>query len=878
MSLILNKRAFEHAKALVKAGRYEDAAWTFSAEEGNALLGEKGRENWTTYGMWFLGCDPTAAKDSKAAWSHPYGKGETVSLAALREIASRAAKAGDHSIAEAAEELLDSAKAKDADRSSPDGQAAAGPFDFYATGERVDIRADLSGPTDSDGRPQLHRFSMVAYTGGPMMLKGSRKDLDYSKPIIVDLDGMSGIDRNRPALRDHNQSKPVGHTEEILAAGGVLTARGVISNPYSTDAMEIVSSSKNGFPWQCSIGANIVAHEFVPAGKSADVNGRTFPGPFTIARKTVLGEISFVALGADDSTSAVVASRQLDAKGTPTMKFKAWAKAKGFTDSELEGEMCKGLRAAWKASADYDAEDDQDGEGDGKGGDGKGARDLDTQAGAKPDVQASQGVADIRAEGLRLAAVNAAVDVHAAKVESGSDLGKKLADLRAEAIRDGWTGDRTATQAELLALRSARAPVQHQDGTPFHIHTGGNGPVVDNDVIAASAALACGVPEKIALTRRDGTKLSEQQGNVAVSGRMRVMGVQRIMAIVAGCHGLHIPAGPMDEDTVKAILHAERRMEILGASSGGFSTVSLLGITENIMNKAMLQAYGDVPSVIEQIAYQTDTNDFKAFKRYRLTASGKMERVSDAGELKSKGLQDETYANQVDTWGMVISITRKHIINDDMSALTDTPKLIGREAAMTREEQVFTTFLAARKAGVFFTAALGNYISGATTALSYEAVSAAVKAFLEQKDANDRPINLIPDRLMVPPALKEAADRIYGGQGGLIVTALGATNAKALDASKNTHAGLYKPVVSPFLAAMGGKGLDGSSDTAWTLLCNPASGAAVVQIGYLRGQRVPVIERGEAPFTTLGIQLRGFYDFGVAMHDYRAGVDSKGAA
>jgi hypothetical protein len=47
---------------------------------------------------------------------------------------------------------------------------------------------------------------------------------------------------------------------------------------------------------------------------------------------------------------------------------------------------------------------------------------------------------------------------------------------------------------------------------------------------------------------------------------------------------------------------------------------------------------------------------------------------------------------------------------------------------------------------------------------------------------------------------------------------------------------------------------------------------AVVQVGYLRGQRTPVIERGEANFNTLGMAMRGYFDFGVALHDSRCGV------
>jgi hypothetical protein len=93
---------------------------------------------------------------------------------------------------------------------------------------------------------------------------------------------------------------------------------------------------------------------------------------------------------------------------------------------------------------------------------------------------------------------------------------------------------------------------------------------------------------------------------------------------------------------------------IRAPTAAGFSTMSLSGITENILNKAMLEAYGSVDSVVSDICYETDTNDFKQFKRYRLTGSGAFQDVGPDGELKNMSLQDESYANQVKTKGACI--------------------------------------------------------------------------------------------------------------------------------------------------------------------------------------------------------------------------------
>lgn len=71
--------------------------------------------------------------------------------------------------------------------------------------------------------------------------------------------------------------------------------------------------------------------------------------------------------------------------------------------------------------------------------------------------------------------------------------------------------------------------------------------------------------------------------------------------------------------------------------------------------------------------------------------------------------------------------------------------------------------------------------------------------------------------------------------------------------------------------------IPGFSATAWFLLRNPALGAAIV-ISLLNGIAAPTVESADADFDTLGIQFRGFHDFGCDLAEYLAGVKVKGAA
>ena len=175
-------------------------------------------------------------------------------------------------------------------------QAARTPSTFRITcSEPLELQAVAEGES-----PKLRKFSMVAYTGGAMQV-------GFGNPVVVDLAGMTVSSQARPILKDHNTDSIVGHTDKIDIGAKQVKVSGVISG-VGEAAQEVSALASNGFPWQASIGASVQKWEDVAAGSKAQVNGRTFHGPVSIARATTLGEVSFVAIGADPNTSANVAA------------------------------------------------------------------------------------------------------------------------------------------------------------------------------------------------------------------------------------------------------------------------------------------------------------------------------------------------------------------------------------------------------------------------------------------------------------------------------------------------------------------------------------------------------------------------------------------
>ena len=133
----------------------------------------------------------------------------------------------------------------------------------------------------------------TAYTGGGMRLPGWRH------PVVVDLSGME-IPETVPLLTNHeNRTDARVGMVRAKVAGGVLEIEGDIVSDGEA-ASGIVAQCKAGADWQLSIGADVRESELVKADR--EVNGQTATAPFYLVSKSVLREVSVVAVGADQST------------------------------------------------------------------------------------------------------------------------------------------------------------------------------------------------------------------------------------------------------------------------------------------------------------------------------------------------------------------------------------------------------------------------------------------------------------------------------------------------------------------------------------------------------------------------------------------------
>lgn len=612
-------------------------------------------------------------------------------------------------------------------------------------------RATVDG--ESDGLP---RFSMTAYTGGSMTVRG------WDAPVVVDLAGLQWTAKARPILKDHSASMPVGHTTAIRVVDGALVVDGVVSGAGMV-AREVVDSSRNGFPWQASIGADAGGIEFVGEGEVVTANGREFAGPVYVSRRAVLGEISFVALGADDATEARVA-----------------ATAAGDDDMSKTTEPVGNVAASAAPAAVVEASADA--------------------------------VARIRAE----AAAEASRIASIRKVAVGNE------EIAAKAIAEGWD----VTRCELECLRAERA-----QAVPAAIVRPSG--VADDRVIEAAVALAGKLPN---------AEKAYGEKTLDAADSMRNLGLQELLLLSAQRNGY-----------VGRSVKADTR----GVLQAAFSTMSLPGIMSNVANKFLLAGFTAVDQAWRAISAIRAVSDFKTVTSYRLNGGFEFDEIGAAGEIKHGAVSEESFTNAAKTYAKMFSVTRQDIINDDLGALSAVPQRIGRGAALKMNKVFWTEFLANTS---FF--ASGNNNLATSNAFSIDGLTTAEQKFLDQTDADGAPLALMPSILLVPTALYAKAAQVMAS------TELRDTTASTKYAVANPHAGKFQVLTSPYLS---NSTLTGNSATSWYLLANPAE-LATIEVAFLNGLETPTVEQADADFNVLGIQMRGYFDFGVAKQEPKAGV------
>lgn len=292
----------------------------------------------------------------------------------------------------------------------------------------------------------------------------------------------------------------------------------------------------------------------------------------------------------------------------------------------------------------------------------------------------------------------------------------------------------------------------------------------------------------------------------------------------------------------------------------GFSTTSLSGILSNIANKVMELPFAASPDAtsIQKIFRERNLSDLKTHTLYRMQTAGKLPKVPGGGPLEFDSLSESSKTIKADTHGKIIGITREMIINDDLGAFLDLPMIIGRDSLEQFVDEAVA--LIEGNAGSFFSSGNSNIGSGSINATGYAAMEVLFAAMV---DAASKKLGLDGRYVVVPAALNALAMGMYTSTELLAIQKNKDATSNVQIGNANPYAGRFEPVKINRL----------SSSTVWYGVADPMA-AAAFNVGFLNGQRTPVIEEVTASTDPkyLGRFWRVVWDFGFAFGDTQGAI------
>jgi len=604
---------------------------------------------------------------------------------------------------------------------------------------------------------KLPGVQIVAYNGGTMTVP-------MWGLIAIDLAGLEL--GTVPILADHEsrRSGVVGHGRALVQDGKLIVAGSV--SAAGAAAREIVEAARNGFPWQASVGVQVIEHEQVQAGRRIEVNGKTVTAPqggLTLVRRGKLREVSITSLGCDGGTAVSIAASQ---------------------------------RKTERAIMDTDVQT------------------IDEQA--------------IRAD--ERDRINR-IEATCAGPSSGWGTQQQRVDqLKASALA-GEISEKDLSAQMLTILRESRPKL--------------NAAIRPAQMVSHATAI-----EAALLSRMGLSELGERTlGPLAMEhgAQLKANHALDLCRAALMYEGVETPSGR--EEMVRAAL----------------STHSLPVALGNLANKVLLDAYTESPASWRSFCAVRSTSDFKKNTAIRPSFTTPLEPVAPGGEIKHGTVGEWLAEYQVDTFGKMLSIDRRDLVNDDLGAFDETARALGRSAMRKVSDLVFEVLLA--NAGSFFDAGRGNYMDGADSALTFDGLAQAITLMMLQRDDEGNDLDLRPRTLLVPPELQTTARALLESE-----------YLEQIAERTPTGNSLRRAVsieVEPRLSNTAKFGSQ-ASDKHWYLFTSPS--AVPMVVAFFEGRQSPTVEYFglDHQANKLAVTWRVYHDFGTALVDPRAAVRSAG--
>lgn len=399
-----------------------------------------------------------------------------------------------------------------------------------------------------------------------------------------------------------------------------------------------------------------------------------------------------------------------------------------------------------------------------------------------------------------------ALNLSAEATQRLQDTGRQLSELAADVARE-YTAAQPADQGEVRS----------------HVSVGDE--ELNKHRNAAAAALFARMMPQSQQAREGAQEAGEYRAR-------SLMDTVRILEGVHGRDGLRMS----NEDTLRRALH----------TTSDFPT-----LLEEAGRRTLRAAYELREPTWRPWCREASLMDFRAHDRVRVGDAPELEEVPEGGDVKfgTVGESKETIA--LKSYAKGVGLDRRAIINDDLGAFA---RLITSQAQRVSDmvsNLVYSELRNGRVGGSALFLAGKKNLAG--VALDVDGIGALEKLMLDQKSEGGMPLSLMPRFLIVPTALKLAAQKL--------TSEINPTQASEV----NPYRGVLEPIVEPRL--------DNASE--FYLVADPSM-IDTIEVGWLEGNQGPQFSSAEV-FENRGMKFAVWADVTAKAIDFRGMAKSTGA-
>ncbi|MDA9466558.1 phage major capsid protein [Bradyrhizobium sp. CCBAU 53415] len=285
------------------------------------------------------------------------------------------------------------------------------------------------------------------------------------------------------------------------------------------------------------------------------------------------------------------------------------------------------------------------------------------------------------------------------------------------------------------------------------------------------------------------------------------------------------------------------------------STSDFPNIFQNALNKSLLARYTLVTPTYRELAVERPFKDFRPHPQVRAGEFPMIQPVQENGELRSGTTGDAGENVSITPYGVVFTISRQMLVNDDLGAIDQILGSAGDTVLIFENDTFFQMFssnptLKTDSTAVFHSNHGNLADTGAVPSVS--TISDARKALRGMKSLSGNFINVPPAIILAGPDQETVIDQLV------------ATITPTQYGSVNPFSGKLRAVSDANIM-----------DTSWYVFSDPKRIPCFIY-GFLNGSAGPRTNVHE-PFGMQGVRVSLEHDFAVGAIDFRGAFRNPGA-